>query len=371
MILLFNVKITQTGLLARYDRADWLPKYNRLDIFKYSLSSYASMLPVLTKCIFYIELAPEFTHQRPELEAYIYKLFPQHLVILKWHRNNYTRDWRQMCEEFITEDDNDIIWYAGNDDHIFIDYNLDMVYAGIDTLTADPNPNAIVYYSHWPEQMRLCAQPHWRSEVTADKNFIKYNWKTMDSIHMLKVSRFRRYWFEKDFGDEVVFRTDCFYRAGFEFESEGAVYAPTREMARHYDGYSHVGDLANVIAPLYIPPGFFHNDIKIRVGFDIRDNSYVNINPMSTHLYAVTETGTDHRWVIEDIPLFWLDKITEMLISTEYDITLMNSSRDLYYIKSSRLQMYEYASINYNYPDVIPEDVFVNHLRNNKKFRCL
>ena len=73
MILLINVKITAYGL-SHYDRAAWLPKSNRMDIFKYCLASYATMLPLISKCEFYIELAPEFINRRDELEEYIKSL---------------------------------------------------------------------------------------------------------------------------------------------------------------------------------------------------------------------------------------------------------------------------------------------------------
>ena len=73
------------------------------------------------------------------------------------------------------------------------------------------------------------------------------------------------------------------------------VYVPTRELVRHFDGYGHVGKLNNISPPLFIPKGFFEKEIKIKYGFNERDNEYTNFNPSSEFLYAYSNEGTDYR----------------------------------------------------------------------------
>ena len=68
MIVLFNVKITDTRIGYPYARASWYPVSNRFDIFKYALASHAVLAPVTDKFIFYIDLA-EFAPRQAELEA--------------------------------------------------------------------------------------------------------------------------------------------------------------------------------------------------------------------------------------------------------------------------------------------------------------
>ena len=172
--LVLNTKITSQGL-SHYDRADHLPKYDRMDIFKYCLASYTAIAPLVTKFHFYIEIAPEFAHRQAELEAYIYELFPT--VDLHWYRNFLTTDWRKSCiDHGILDNSNELIWFAGNDDHIFVDHDLSALASGLGELLLDPDPMAVIYYSHWPEQMRLAH--HFNAELTPSKNFVKFNRRT-------------------------------------------------------------------------------------------------------------------------------------------------------------------------------------------------
>lgn len=354
MILLLNVKITSYGL-SHYARAGHMPRYDRMDIFKYCLASYAALLPLVSKCLFYIEISSEFANRKEELENYIHRLFPENKLELYWHRNNYTREWRTVCEQF---NDQDIIWFGGNDDHIFFDYSLDLVRSAIDTLHNDPDPYSAVYYSHWPEQMRLSI--HYNGELTSDGNFIKFNWKTFDGIRIIKGQRLKKYWQDNELNDQLIYRTDHLYHIGYNLP--GPVYAPTRELVRHYDGYSHVGALENIVPPIVIPPGFFDDAIKIRLGYADRKNDWVNLNPKSDYLWATSPDGTDYRWVAADIPLFWIDKIVNMDTVPGFESDEMNKSRDEWYLKSTRIPMRCYQ-INFTEDNAAPIDWFKNNLR--------
>lgn len=358
MILLFNVKITSQGL-SYYHRSPWLPQYDRMDIFKYCLASYTALLPLLSKCLLYIQIEPEFEHRRTELEAYIYSIFPKDKLELYWYRINYTRDWRTLCERF---SDSDLIWFAGNDDHIFIDYNLDVVAAGLDLLNNDPDPWSVIYYSHWPEQMRLSV--HHGGELTADKNYIKFTWRTFDAIRIMKGVRFKRYWQDNEYGDEVVFRTDTLWHKGYQLT--GPVYAPTRELVRHYDGYSHVSPhIINLAPPLTIPPGFFEDKIHVRVGYNDYLNDWVNLNPAAEWLYAANPAGADYRWHPDDIPLFWQDKIAEIDYDEKYDPEPMRQARDAAFLAMTRVPMHCYST-DFDHTGAAPADWFTNHMRYDK-----
>lgn len=357
MILLFNVKITSQGL-SYYHRNDWLPKYDRLDIFKYCLASYSALVPLLSRCLFFIQLEPEFAHRQSELEQFIYENFPKDKIELFWYRNNHTRDWRQLTDQYFT-DPNELIWFAGNDDHIFIDYNLDVVQAGIDILNNDPDPLSVIYYSHWPEQMRLSL--HHQGQLTPDKNYIKFTWRTFDAIRIIKAARFRRYWFETDFGDELVFRTDTLWHAGVEMT--GPVYAPTRELVRHYDGYSHVSpQIVNIAPPLVIPPGFFESDMKLRIGFTDHRADWTNLNPLAEWLYAANPNGADYRWTEEDVPLFWRNRIKLTATNSEISADTLAQARDAAFLATTRIPMHCYST-TFDHTGAAPADWFSNHMR--------
>lgn len=363
MKVILNVKITGIRIGYPYDngRGSWTPRYGRFDIFKYCLASYSVLTPLVDKFLFYIQLADDCAGREAELEPYIRSLFPEDKLDLRWYRNNHTRDWRQVCEEHL-RDDNEVIWFAGNDDHIFIDYNLDMVNAAITTLKTDPDPLSVVYYSHWPEQARMShllgGQP------TPDGNFIKYHWQNYDGIQMFKSARFKRYWYDADYGNDLVFRPDDL-KNHYGYNLPSWFYAPTREIVRHYDGYVHIGNEVTDIAPcLFIPPGFFESQMQVRIGFKDRDNNATNFDPSSTNLYNTNPSSADYRWTEEDIPLFWRNRITKINKPHDYEHASMLTSRDNAFLKMSRfpLRCFGHSFTEHNAP---PTEWFTKHMRSS------
>jgi len=141
------------------------------------------------------------------------------------------------------------------------------------------------------------------------------------------------------------------------------VYSPTKELVRHYDGYSHVSKrIVGISPPLVIPPGFFENDIKIRVGFDGHTDTHVTFNPLAEHLYAECPDGVDYRLVENDMPLFWKFRNTEIEINTEIDRSLLLDARDAAYLAATRVPMSCYG-IEFDERNVAPQSWFKNHLR--------
>ena len=353
MIVLKSVKVTDHRL-GTYHRGAWYPDSGRFDVFKYCLASHAVLEPVVDKFVFYIDLA-ELSPRQAELEEYMLSIFPAEKLEIIWQRLNHTHEWRAAAEKFA--DDDELIWYSGNDDHIFIDTNLDMIRSAITTLNADPDPMAIMYYSHWPEQMRNSLR--WGGELTEDGNFIKFHWENFDAIHLMKAARFKKYWFDTDGGDNVIYRSDFLNQYGLSIQHN--VYSPTKELVRHYDGYSHVGlGCANVAPPLYIPPGFFEGQMNIRIGFDDRKEDWTNFNPKAEWLYNADKTGTDYRWIEEDIPLFWQTRISEIEYSPNFDEPSMHQARDQAMLAMTCVPMNPYGH-QFTSDDRHPAEWFQKH----------
>lgn len=335
MIVLMSVKVTDHRL-GTYHRGAWYPDSGRFDVFKYCLASHAVLEPVVDKFVFYIDLA-ELSHRQDELEAYMLSIFPAEKLEITWQRLNHTHEWRAAAEKFT---DDELIWYSGNDDHIFIDHDLDMIQSAITTLNADPDPMAIMYYSHFPEQMRNSLRLG--GELTADGNFIKFPWENFDAIQLMKAGRFKKYWFDTDGGDNVIYRSDFLDKYGLSIQHN--VYAPTKELVRHYDGYSHVGSgCVNIAPPLFIPPGFFEDHMNIRIGFNDRKEDWTNFNPAAEWLYNFNPDGTDYRWLEEDIPLFWRSHLGEIVYSPEFNETFMHQARDAAFLAMTRVPMNPYG----------------------------
>lgn len=369
MILFFSTKITDVRN-SKYHRNHWVPDYNRFLIFKYCLASYAPIKHLFKKTIFYLELGSEFEDRKKELQEYIFDLYPD--CELYWYRNDTAMTWRKTCDKHFQDDD--IIWYNGNDDHIFIDYNLDVVEDIINTLKEDSDPLSVLYYSHWPEQCRI--SKHLNGELNPTKNLIKYTWSNTDAIHILKGKRLKLMWqgtclepatdgSEKPFLD-VLYRTDhliWFDNKRSEFTAN--FYAPTREIVRHYDGYSHlVGHsdfYTNTVPPLVIPDGFFEKNIKIRIGYTECKTGYVTFNS-SCDLFTATPTGVDYRWLESDIPLFWRDRITEIDYAPGYDLIQDSLNRDKAFIKNTRLPMTAWG-VHFDEHYGHPVEIFEKHLK--------
>lgn len=302
MLLFINIFLTNHRFYG-YNRGN-LPASDRYDIFRYTLASYAA-INKWSKCIFYIQLDHDFIHRKEELTEYIHELFGDVPISLYWHRNVYTREWRQAAEEVKAHDDN-LMWLTCNDDHPFIDYNLDMINEVTDYLKDEAEPLSTCYYSHWPEIIRVAA----REQQERKGNFVTFHWNVHDSIQIVRKEVFMSYWFDYDFGDKSVARTDVIHDYT-DPKMMVKCYAPTREIGRHFDGYSHVGNLINVAPPLTIPPGFFEKNIKILYCSPERREGWTHFNPLASDFYAFDKFGTDYKWMIEDVPFFWKDRISD------------------------------------------------------------
>jgi hypothetical protein len=344
-----------------YKRAPWMPNPERFDVFKYCLASHAVLAPLVKKFVFCITLAPELAHRQAELDSYMKEIFPEDKLEVIWQRCDYGRDWKKVCDQYLTDPD-ELVWLACNDDHIFIDSSLAMVESAIEHLNSDSDPNAIMYYSHWPEQMRMAHQLD--GELTEDGNFVKYQWENFDGIMILKAGRLSKYW-ERDYGDAAMFKVD--YLGAFHgYSCPGTVYAPTKELVRHYEGYSHVNDgmaqtLENIVPPLYIPDGFFGTGIEIRIGYPDRDDTWINFNPAAEWLYNSKPTGTDYRWVREDIPLFWKDKVVWVNVNPNYDVQANYRARDTAFLLSTHVPM-KCFGFEFDFHTKPPTEWFQKHL---------
>lgn len=371
MILLFNVKITQQRL-TNYYRAPWLPYYDRADIFIYSLHSLVPLKPLITKAVFFIEVGTEFAHRAEEIYATVEKLFPE--ADLYRFRNFYSSDWRANMDKIIHPgtDPGTPIFIGCNDDHIFMDYDIDVFESGLELLRQSKDSFAALYYSHFSEQCRY--SNYRQGRLTDDGNWVQYYHSNLDSIQVVTQSRFIEYW-KVDQGSTPMFRTDCL-QGSLSASMTSDMYCPTRRQFDHYDGYSHLNwhlpahmhtNLNNIIPPLVIPPGFFEGRMRVRYGYDDHVDDWININPASNDLYAADPNGVDYRWTLEDIPLFWRDRIIETDINPNADTELLLHSRDQNFIATTQIPMSCWNVLMDNNPTNLPPiKWYSRHLRHVK-----
>lgn len=356
MILFFSVKITDKRL-SNLDamRNPWFTKDNRFDVFKYCLSSYASIQNLFRKVILFVKLDEPYTDRFEEIEKYVFSIFDETEVHLFDHRLEHTNQWKNFCKEWLV-DDSEVLWYSGNDDHIFIDYDAEFVKSNMSYFQNECAIDSMFGYSHYPEAMRYSVN---RSQVhlVNNKNTIKWNntTDTINSMTAVKSKRFKDYWEDANFGDQIIHRLDEFFLDRIlSFSTE--YISPTRELCRHHDGYNHIGYNNHIVPPLQIPPGFFENDIKISIGTNHRKSGYTTFNPNSVNLFAHNPDGCDYKWLESDIPFFWRDKIStiEYYDSNEN----MIDARNRHFIEKTRMPI---ANCHNEY--VLPIDWFSNHIK--------
>ena len=150
---------------------------------------------------------------------------------------------------------------------------------------------------------------------------------------------FKRYWHETDCKEDNIYRSDSLgWQYGFKIPS--VVYSPTRELIRHYDGYSHVGKLLGTIAPpLYVPEGFFDRTMKVSIGYPERKEGWQNLYAAAERLYSIDPNGAEARWTQADIPLFRRNYISKLDINPNQDTEILKQARDAAFLAMTRIPM--------------------------------
>jgi hypothetical protein len=305
MILFMNVLITDKRLSPHFKwERGLLPPDNRLDIFKYSLASFRA-INNWSKVVLYIDLDESYKGRWYELQNFIFAEFKEIPTNIFKYRLTKQSEWQRALKQDILDDADDLVWFFCNDDHIFIDTNVNMLNEMIARLKISPHEYNGAYMSHWPEL----------SKRAIDQSWIKYqnHWEgamaTNDSIQLVNKNWLRNIWFEHDYNEALMPRTDYTTQA----MAPTTYYCiPGTEQCRHYDGYTHVGISINEWPPLRIPPGFFDNDIKIRYNWDRNVDGWVNIAPYKKNFTTIDPNGTDYRFKYNEYPLCWKNRISKV-----------------------------------------------------------
>ena len=302
-----------------------LPQEDRLRVFKYMLASYA-VIP-WSSVVIYVELDTRYCDERDALEAYIYGLFPG--ATLSWRRNSHQRDWQKALEAIFAIDDN-LIWYAGNHDHIFIDSTLDNLLALQAATEAETDPYKGFHYSHYPDMMHWTAI-HDFPQTWFGNGLTRCTMTQVTSVHALSKAVLKAYFWDTNLRDAFVPRTDWFPAAVRSQRFIG--YGHVKELCRHFDAYdyrptSYAWSGADC-PPLSIPAGFFEGDIHIQYGGAARKANAVWVKPDAAHYLALHPGGADMKCLLEDLPLFWRGRIGKINILTEAgDTTRLREARN-------------------------------------------
>ena len=245
--LLLSVYITSNRSNVRWNVGN---RYDRLSVFKYTLESYARMK--WDKVNLFVELDAEFVSRTKELSDHVERLFGTENVNIQFKRFTRQDEWREFFSQAYPTQEDRLVWFSQCDDHVFIDFNLDVVNEGFDLLRKDTGRFKTMFYSHWPEILRLSGKLNTHERVG---NYVKFKCTLVDAIQVFNLNYLKYLFTELDWRgkpfkkiDNLVLQRSVWCdpknlrdRDGhYYFDNLQTVYVPLRELARHFDGYSHV-----------------------------------------------------------------------------------------------------------------------------------
>ena len=231
-------------------------RYVRFDIFKYMISSYSDIQ--FSEIYIFVLLDSEFINRIEELEDHIFKCFSRlprdkiHIV-----RNRYVNQcqWIPVITEIKHKHGgNELVWFSQNDDHVFIDFNMDILNDGLKLLKDEPNPRKTLYLSHWPEIIKRSGKYETPTRIG---NYVKFNMSLLDSIQIFSMD-YLYYIFVEHIWKTSHIRIDSVLnelvsRPTEEDTLNQIIYVPLRELVRHFDGYDHVR-MDSTSCPLLVLP---------------------------------------------------------------------------------------------------------------------
>lgn len=307
MILFLNVFVTDKRLSPHFKwERGLLPPDNRLDILKYSLASFRC-INNWSKVILYIALDKNYANREEELVKFIYDEYKGIPILYFPYRLTKQSEWQQALQDHVFGQPDELVWYFCNDDHVFLDSNLETIYRIANFLEQSAYEFKTCYLSHWPELSNKAIKEHWIKQEEGWYGLTTIN----DSVQLVNQSWLYYTWFANDYNEAFMPRPDFTTQA---VAPESFCCVPSRELCRHYDGYSHVGISINEWPPLRIPPGFFEKNIKLRYGFEDNLDDCVNINCNKQNFTTVDKQGADYKWPTSQYPLFWQNRISQVTI---------------------------------------------------------
>jgi hypothetical protein len=341
MILFVNVLITEQRLHHHERQRGYLGNPPRIDVYKYMLDSLA-VIPHWTKAVFHVKLGEEFAGREEELKEYTLGRFDPKIVSYYHDRLEYQKDWRHGLQE-VMDDPDPLTWFLCNDDHIFIDYDLDTIEAAVEVLEPQRDKMASFFFSHYPEGLKAVAH---QGNQKGHPCLGVFDGGNVDSIQIVTKKVLDRWFYDQEDTNRHMPRPDWF--TGCVKTDLTCTYVPLKECCRHFEGYPLPNININICPPLDIPPGFFDNNIKINFGAPKRpEQEWVWFNPTIKNYRTVDENGVDYKWVPQDIPLFWKQRVATI------DNQIVHPADKIRMIWERNEAMWEMAISRPNQPDYV------------------
>lgn len=366
MIVLFNITCKPKRTIF-YERPN-IKTDDRLDVFKYCIASHAVMNPLVTKYLFYITLDPEYQPRKKELECFIRDNIDDDKLQITWKANETLEEWHE-CTNLISLINDNTLYYLPHEDHIFIDYDLSALYFTVKEVEKDSNPFSAMFYSHWPELIKVASR---NGATLSDSGYsVRFDWSVHDSIRLLRKELWIKHWYDWDYKDMPGSTKIPLIKKFLPDDLNVSCHIPTRELCRHYDGYSHVGNLLNWTPPIEIPQGFFQKTILIKYAYKdlIRNSNIINVNPCIPNLKSADSTlGVDYKFTFDRLPLFWQGRIAEININEECNPDEIEECYNSWFLQTTKQKMGTYC-MHFDENDSPPDYWFAKNLNTMKRLR--
>lgn len=262
MIFLLNCFVTN-------QRPSHLNRYDRYKIFKYLLYSYRHM-PFTTLYLF-VKLDTEYSYLESETIEYIYKTFhsiSKDNIHIKFDRYTRQEQWTSLITHLYKTDPTQLVFLCNNDDHIFIDVNMDLIHEGIELLKKEENKLSSIYFSHFPEIIKhsLLFEPE------RIGNYVKFKCSIFDSIQIMNMELIYFIFVKHKWNgehiriDTIIFEVSS--KPAMSNEVNQVMYIPLRELCRKFNGYGHVNMDETIFPVLHLPQNTFYyseQDIEKRM----------------------------------------------------------------------------------------------------------
>jgi hypothetical protein len=312
-------------------------KQSKIDIFRYSLASYACLN--WSKVI--VRVAGDDQSAIKDLVPYIKDLFPNASIELT--RSDTGLKYAQALDMVGPGDP--WVFFSPNNDHPFIHHDTRVFEPLLKAAEAAEKNYAYpvsILFSHFTETINSIQQNRFLYGYTGDfceilcEDDTSYTVK-YEHLSLLSLQIFRRNYLKnlmESAGSRRVIRTECLGQYN-QYQVPTVVIVPKEECCRHYDAYMHTSFVvkdfitAKRVPPLFIPDGFFERKIKIRYGFNEYDPSYVNINPKITKYIFESFRGTDLAIPFDRIPAFWRSRVGEVTRNAQFKDVLDNNDSAL------------------------------------------
>ena len=306
---------------------------SKLEITKYTLASYSILH--WEKVIIRYEI--ENGKRSLDFESYCKNLFP--FCIIENNRSNTAKKYYETITKYC--DDTKFVFFSPNNDHVFMspkEFPQKLLTVADKLSRVYTNSSVSIVYSHFMEEINSISHQNmlWgtNSGVTHKKIYedeicfgVKTNKFIGDSHFITKAKDLKEIFSKAPNRGRVVRIEDTGFNLSRQFEQ--ILIIPKEEICRHYDSAffrPRTGEKKDpwLQQPLFIPDGFFEKNIRIRYGYNNRQDGFVSINPLFNSICTSNPAYPELNILLQDIPLFWKKRISNIDINAETGSTFDN-----------------------------------------------